>query len=179
MKRVVSSLSFVLLATATALRAQNPMTAEVTAVYKGVSANILKAAEKMPEADYAFKPAPEVRTFGQLIAHVADAQMAMCSITKGEMKRGDAATKTSKADLVAALKASSEFCDNAYSTMTDAQGATIVDTKLPLGGKSKLGVLNFNVAHDNEMYGAIEVYLRLKGLVPPSTEEAAAARHAK
>ena len=62
MKRVVSSLSFVLLATATALRAQNPMTAEVTAVYKGVSANILKAAEKMPEADYAFKPPPEVRT---------------------------------------------------------------------------------------------------------------------
>ena len=98
MKRVVSSLSFVLFAAATALRAQNPMTAEVTAVYKGVSANILKAAEKMPEADYAFKPAPEVRTFGQLIAHVADAQMAMCSMTKGEMKRGDAASKTSKAE---------------------------------------------------------------------------------
>src|ERR1700758_1767647 len=106
MKRVVSSLSFVLLATATALRAQKPMTAEVTAVYKGVSANILKAAEKMPESDYAFKPAPEVRTFGQLIAHVADAQMAMCSMTKGEMKRGDAATKTRKADLVARHKAS-------------------------------------------------------------------------
>src|ERR1700759_2989410 len=87
MKTIVSSLSFVLFAAATALRAQNPMSAEVTAVYKGVSANILKAAEKMPEADYAFKPAPEVRTFGQLIAHVADAQMAMCSITKGEMKR--------------------------------------------------------------------------------------------
>ena len=63
MKRVVSSLSFVLFAAATALRAQNPMTAEVTAVYKGVSANILKAAEKMPEADYAFKPAPEIPNF--------------------------------------------------------------------------------------------------------------------
>src|SRR5258708_40305989 len=98
MKTVVSSLSFVLLAAATAVQAQNPMTAEVTAVYKGVSANILKAAEKMPEADYAFKPASEVRSFGQLIAHVADAQMAMCSIAKGEMKRGDAATKTSKSE---------------------------------------------------------------------------------
>ena len=54
--------------------------------------------------------------------------------------------------------------------MTDAQGVTIVDTKLPLSGKSKLGVLNFNVAHDNEMYGAIAVYLRLKGLAAPSTE---------
>ena len=59
MKRVVSSLSFVLFAAATALRAQNPMTAEVTAAYKGVSANILKAAEKMPDADYGFKPTPK------------------------------------------------------------------------------------------------------------------------
>ncbi len=98
MKRVVSSLSFVLFAAATALRAQNPMTAEVTAAYKGVSANILKAAEKMPDADYGFKPAPEFRTFGQLIAHVADAQMALCGGAKGEMKRGDAAKKTSKAE---------------------------------------------------------------------------------
>jgi hypothetical protein len=61
MKRVVSSLSFVLFAAATALRAQNTMTAEVTAAYKGVSANILKAAEKIPDADYAFKPAPASR----------------------------------------------------------------------------------------------------------------------
>ena len=80
---------------------------------------------------------------------------------------------------VAALKASSEFCDNAYSGMTDAQGVIIVDSKTGLGSKSKLGLLNYNVAHDNEMYGAIAVYLRLKGLVPASTEEAAAARQAK
>jgi hypothetical protein len=98
-------------------------------------------------------------------------------VAKGEMKRGDAATKTSKAELVAALKASSEFCDSAYSGMTDAEGATVVKT--PLGSKSKLGLLNFNVAHDNEMYGTIAVYLRLKGLVPPSTEGAAAAQKAK
>src|ERR1700761_7243300 len=133
MKRVVSSLSFVLFATATALRAQNPMTAEVTSAYKEVSANILKAAEKMPDADYGFKAAPESRTFGQLIAHVADAQMGLCGAAKGEMKRGDAAKKTSKAELVAALKASSEFCDTVYSATTDAQGAIIVDSKTPLG----------------------------------------------
>src|ERR1022692_3702066 len=177
MKRAVSSLSFVLFAAATALRAQSPMTAEVTVVYKGVSADILKAAEKMPEGDYAFQPTSEVRTFGKLIAHVANAQMGLCSIAKGEMKRGDAASKTSKAELVAALKASSEVCDSAYSGMTDAEGATIVKT--PLGNKSKLGLLNFNVAHDNEMYGTMAVYLRMKGIVPPSTEAAAAARQAK
>lgn len=131
----------------------------------------------MPEADYAFKPAAEVRTFRQLIAHVADRQMAMCSMTKGRMKRGDFASKTSKADLVAALKASGELCDDAYSGMTDADGAAIVKT--PLGNKSKLGLLNFNVAHDNEMYGTMAVYLRMKDIVPPSTEAAAAARQAK
>jgi uncharacterized damage-inducible protein DinB len=179
MKRVVSSFSFVLFAAATDLRAQNTLTAEVTSAYKGVSANILKAAEKMPDADYAFKPAPAFRTFGQLIAHVADAQMALCGAARGELKRADAAKKTSKAELVAALKASGQLCDDAYSGMTDAQGVIIVDRKLPLGGKSKLGVLNFNVAHDNEMYGAIAVYLRLKGLVLPSTEEAPATKRAK
>lgn len=179
MKRVVSSLSFILFADATALRAQNIMTAEVTAAYKGVSANILKAAEKMPDADYAFKPAPPFRTFGQLIAHAADTQMALCGAVKGEIKRSDAAKKTSKAELVAALKASSEVCDTAYGGMTDAQGVIIVDSKLPLGGKSKLGVLNFNVAHDNEMWGAIAVYLRLKGLAPPSTEGATEKAKAK
>jgi len=67
--------------------------------------------------------------------------------------------------------------DDAYSGMTDADGAAIVKT--PLGNKSKLGLLNFNVAHDNEMYGTIAVYLRLKGLVLPSTEDAAASQKAK
>ena len=91
--------------------------------------------------------------------------MAMCSMTKGEMKHGDAATKTSKADLVAALKASGELCDDAYSGMTDADGAAIV--RAPLGNKSaKLGLLNFNVSHDNEMYGTIAVYLRLRVCAP-------------
>ncbi len=80
---------------------------------------------------------------------------------------------------MAALKASSELCDDAYSGMTDAEGAGDRGHKTPLGNKSKLGLLNFNVAHDNEMYGTIAVYLRLKGLVPPSTEEAAAAQKAK
>ena len=105
MKRIVSSLSFVLFAAATALRAQNPMTAEVTAAYKEVSANILKAAEKMPDADYGFKPAPESRTFGQLIAHVADAQMGLCGAAKGEMKRGDAAISKRPANSATTLTA--------------------------------------------------------------------------
>ena len=79
-----------------------------------------------------------------------------------------------KVDLIAALKASDDYCDGVYSAMTDSDGMAIV--KSPLGSRSKLGMLNFNVSHDNEMYGTIAVYLRLKGLIPPSTEGAAAAR---
>jgi uncharacterized damage-inducible protein DinB len=156
-----------MLAVAT-LQAQNPLSGDTNATYQRIKSNILKAAEKMPDSDYSFKPTAEVRTFGQLIAHVADAQMGICGMAKGEPKRGDAASKTTKADLIAALKASNESCDSVYSAMTDTEGVAIVKT--PFGEKPKLGVLNLNVAHDNEMYGTIAVYLRLKGLVPPSSE---------
>jgi uncharacterized damage-inducible protein DinB len=152
------------------LQAQSPFRNEVKAAYQTASGNILKAAEKMPEADFNFKPTPDVRTFGQLIAHVADAQTGLCGILKGEPKRGDAASKTSKAELIAALKASSDFCEAVYSGVGEADEGTIV--KSPRGERSKLGLMYFNATHDNEMYGTIAVYLRLKGIVPPSTAEA-------
>jgi len=155
---------------AVALQAQNPLSTDAKTNYQIVKMNILKAAEKMPDADYGFRPTPEVRTFGQLIAHVADAQMGICGIVKGEPRKGDAASKTSKADLLAALKASIESCDAVYAASTDLEGTAMVKA---LGReRPKLGMLNFNVAHDNEMYGAIAMYLRLKGIVPPSTEGA-------
>src|ERR1700730_11685626 len=153
------------------LQAQNPLSGDVKAAYQPVKINILKAAEKMPESEYGFKPTPDVRTFGQLIAHVADAQVGMCGVARGEPRRGDAAVKTSKADLVAALKASNDVCDGVYNTITDADGATIV--KMFGREKPKLSVLYFNIAHDDETYGTIAVYLRLKGIVPPSSEGAA------
>jgi hypothetical protein len=170
MNRTVLRSTLSALSLAVALQAQNPLSSEARTSYQTVKNNILKAAEAMPEGDYAFKPTQEVRSFGQLIAHVADAQMGICGIANGEGKRGDAASKTSKADLFAALKASVDYCDSVYNGMTDAAGMIIV--KGPRGDLSKLGVLNFNVAHDNEMYGVIGVYLRLKGIVPPSTANA-------
>ena len=174
MRRAVLTFSAFALIGAGALRAQNTFSAEAMTNYQAVKVNIMKAAEKMPDDSFGFKPTPAVRSFGELIAHVADAQMGICSLVKGDMKRGDAASKTTKADLIAALKASDDFCDAVYSAMTDADGMATV--KSPLGTRSKLGMLNFNAIHDNEMYGTMAVYLRLKGLVPPSTEGAAAAR---
>ena len=175
MKKVVLTFSAFALIGAGALRSQNTFSAEAMTNYQAVKANIMKAAEKMPDDGFGFKATPAVRNFGELIAHVADAQMGICSLVKGDLKRGDAASKTTKVDLIAALKASDDFCDAVYSAMTDADGMATV--KSPLGTRSKLGMLNFNAIHDNEMYGTMSVYLRLKDLVPPSTEGAAARKH--
>jgi len=169
MIRVSKSILFVALTSVASLYAQNPMSTEVKNDYTMVKTNTLKMADKMPDANYSFKPTPEIRSFGEAIAHVADAQMAMCGAVKGEMKRGDAASKTSKADLTAALKASFDYCDGVYNSMTDADGAQTV--KMFGQDRSKLSVLYFNVEHDNEMYGTMAVYLRLKGIVPPSTSD--------
>jgi uncharacterized damage-inducible protein DinB len=159
------------LSCAASLQAQNILSANAKSGYETVKKNILKAAEKMPQGDYSFKPTPDVRSFGELIVHIANAQTRLCGIAKGQMKRGDAALKTSQADLIKALQASFDSCDGVYNGMTDTEGKVILKT--PRGEMSTLGLLNFNVAHDNEMYGVIGVYLRLKGIVPPSTEGAA------
>jgi hypothetical protein len=171
MKRLALNVSVAATLAVVTLQAQNPLSSDAKAAYQPAKINILKAAEKMPESEYDFKPTPDVRTFGQLIAHVAETQMAMCGVARGELRRGDAASKTSKADLVAALKASNDVCDGVYNTITDADGATIV--KMFGREKPKLGVLYFNIVHDNETYGTMAVYLRLKGIVPPSSEGAA------
>lgn len=151
------------------IQAQNPLSAETKNFYNQIKNNIVKSAEKMPEANYSFKPTPEVRSFGQIIGHVADAQYEFCAPVKGEKKSPDIEkTATTKTELVAALKEAFSYCDGAYNSMTDAAGVE----KVKFFGRdmTKLGILNFNVAHSNEHYGNIVTYLRLKGLVPPSSE---------
>ncbi len=151
------------------LQAQNPLSTELKGDYNAVKADLTKAADRVPEGDYSFKPEGEQRTFGQLIGHTADVQLALCGAAKGEQKRGEAGSKTSKADLVAALKESFDFCDSAYNDLTDAGATQMI--KMFGRDRSKYGALNFNVQHDNEMYGTIAVYMRLKNLVPPSTAD--------
>ncbi len=146
----------------------NPLSTEAKQAYTAIKNNLIKMAEKMPEESYSFKPTPEIRTFAQLVAHVADAQLRTCSTVKGEAKTGTAASKTSKADLVAALKESSAECDSAFETLTDANATEMIKTAR--GQRSKLGALVGNTIHDNEEYGYMAVYMRLKGVVPPSSE---------
>jgi uncharacterized damage-inducible protein DinB len=132
--------------------------------------NIARAAEKMPEENYAFKPVPEVRSFGQLVGHVADAQYMICAMAKGVARPEVQVekTKTTKADLVAALKEANAFCDGAFADLTDVKAAEAV--KMFGRERTRLAVLNMNTSHDNEHYGNIVTYMRIKGLVPPSSE---------
>jgi DinB superfamily len=160
-----------LLASPIAVRAQAPAPSLADAIrqsYDVIKNNLLKAADKMPEDGYDFKPTPVERTFGGWVAHVADAQTAGCSRALGHPTGGGAASKTSKADLVAALKDSFAICDAAYAALTDANAGESVQSYR--GPTPRLAALAGNVAHDNECYGAMAVYLRLKGIVPPSSE---------
>ena len=146
----------------------NPLSTEVKTSYTNIKNFYLKAADKMPEDQYGFKPAPEVQTFGQRIAHIADANARTCGVLKGEQKNLGAAAKTSKADLVAALKESFAYCDGVYDSLTDAEALKMIST--PRGERSRLAALWGVVVHSNEVYGAMGVYMRLKGIVPPSSE---------
>ncbi|HEY3827170.1 MAG TPA: DinB family protein [Bryobacteraceae bacterium] len=138
--------------------------AGLKANYDAVKSDWQKMAEQMPEENYSFKPMPEMRAFGQLVAHVADVQAQLCSTVSGEKKAVNAGSKTSKADLVAALKESSAICDAAFDSLTEA-----IATQPAAMGKSRLALLEFNTGHSNEEYGYGSVYLRLKNVVPPSS----------
>lgn len=168
--RYVMSLTTLAVALASPSYAQttNPLSTEVKGAYTGIKGNFTKAAEKMSEENYAFKPTPEVQSFGQRVAHIADANVRTCAAIKGEQKTVNAASKTSKADLVAALKESFVYCDAVYDATTDADAAKMITT--PRGQRSKLSALWGIVSHSNEVYGAMGVYMRLKGVVPPSSE---------
>jgi uncharacterized damage-inducible protein DinB len=140
-------------------------------LWEQLSGWITTAASELPESTYAFRPTPEVRSFGQLVGHVAGAQYLICGAAMGEAPRKEddiEKTTTTKADLVAALKASNEHCAKAYAqTDKAAQG----QTKLFGEDRTRLYALMLNATHDGEHYGNIVTYLRLNGIVPPSSRQ--------
>jgi hypothetical protein len=154
-----------------ALLAQNApsQAAALKQQYNNVKNNIMAAADKMAEADYSFQPTMPERNFGGWVAHVADAQMNTCSRVAGSPKQLGAASKTSKADLVAALKESFDACDAVYDGTTDANAGDPIQGGFG-GPTTRLASLWGNISHDQECYGTMAVYLRLKNIVPPSTE---------
>src|SRR5689334_6701602 len=149
----------------------NPLSTWNKFAYARVKDILRRAAEKMPEESYSFKPVDTVRSYGQIVGHVADAQYTFCSLALGENNPAldIEHTKTSKADLIAALNTAFAYCDKAYDGMTDA---TAVQTIKLFGGDApRLSALTVNNMHDLEHYGNLTTYMRMKNIVPPSSEQ--------
>ncbi len=169
---VIFLLAASLFLAASGARAQtaNPLVDSSKVFYTNAKRDILRSAEKMPEDKYAFKPADTVRSYGQLLAHVADGQYEFCGAAAGKHdEKGIEQTAKTKADVIAALKAAFAYCDAIYAGMTDAKAAEMIPA---FGGAkiTRLGMLDFNVSHTMEHYGNVVTYLRIEGLVPPSSE---------
>ena len=144
------------------------MSTDIKQGYERIKKNLLAAADKVPEEDYSFKPTPVIRSFGEVLAHTAMAQGHTCTAVAGAAAAAPAPKAEGKAGIVAALKGSFEQCDKAYESLTDATASQMVKT--PRGQQTKLGILAGNTTHDTEQYAILSVYMRLKGIVPPSSE---------
>jgi uncharacterized damage-inducible protein DinB len=155
--------------------ALTPSTAtSVNNMHMTIRRNLIEAAEAMPPADYAFKPTPQVRSFAELIGHVAFANFLFCSMARGEpmpTKVNFERTVTDKAGMVKALGDALTYCDAVHKETTDANANQQVKVSGPGGNgqSTRALVLVFNMTHNNEHYGNVILYLRLKGIVPPST----------
>lgn len=150
----------------------DPLMAGVKAQWESTVGFITQAAEQMSDADYAYRPVATVRTFGELVGHVAGSQHLICAAALGEPQPPEDAVEKAaktKAALVKALKESTEHCKRAYAISTAAGAGAIT----LFGGKNtKAGALALNAVHDGEHYGNIVTYMRMKGMVPPSSQPA-------
>ncbi len=164
-------LTALLVTPATAMaQTANPITAASKAQFDAVSGFVVRAAEKIPEDVYAFQPTAEVRTVAQLVGHIADGFMGMCSTAGGGKppRTGIEKGVTGKANLVGALKEAVAYCQTVYGAMTDQRGLESVP--FYFGPSPRSAVLYFTVAHAYEHYGNLVTYMRLKNIVPPSSE---------
>ena len=148
----------------------NPLVTVSKNIYAISKNDILGSVDKIPEEMWSYQPTKEVRTVAQLFAHVADAQYEFCGVAaEGKSVAKDIEkTQKTKAGIVPALKEAFAYCDAAYAKMTDAGAAEMVSF---FGMKiTKLGAMDFNTAHNMEHYGNLVTYMRIKGIVPPSSE---------
>ena len=168
--------SLLLCLIATPLFAQQPQSADASPAVAAARSNwlsahnyIVRSAEQMSEADFAFKPVATVRTFAQIVAHVADDEMGWCAQILGEpMKQtGFEKTLSAKADVLKVIRDAGAYCQKAYA-MSDAQAAEV--TTIWNQRQPKIRGMMDNAAHDWEHYGNIVTYMRIKGLVPPSSQ---------
>ena len=172
MKRVLigTAAALALSAMSAPAYAQNAYAAAAKAQWDAIKVNISKTAAKVGEENYSFKPTPDVRSLGAILGHVADANFQICGAAAGEKPtQGGFEKKTAKADIVKGINDSIAYCDKVIASLDDAKGAATV--QFFTGPTPKLAVFFFNVGHNNEHYGNLVTYMRLKGIIPPSSEK--------
>jgi uncharacterized damage-inducible protein DinB len=161
---VVSGVSFA--------QSANPLTANAKIQLGALTGFVIRSAEKVPADLYSFRATPEVRSMGQLFGHIADALFSMCSTAAGTKppRTGIEESVTDKSALIAALKEGVGYCNTVFDGMTDQKGTETVP--FYFGPTPRLSVLYFAVTHTYEHYGNLVTYMRLKNIVPPSSEPA-------
>jgi uncharacterized damage-inducible protein DinB len=171
-RTIVLSTALLALAASNA-SAQNPISDTVRSNWDGVKRNIKESAEQMPDEHYHFKPTPEVRSFGEILTHVAGASYVFCASAKNEKSpfAEDAFEKTTrtKAAIVKVTADAIAYCDAAFAALTDANAGAMVPAPFGSGQATRLNSLLGHIGHDNEHYGNLITYFRLKGMVPPSS----------
>ncbi len=148
------------------------MAAVVKAMHATIRQNLADAAAQMPAEEYSFKATPQVRSFAELIGHVVNVNFFFCSQAKGEPSpnKENFERVTDKAVMVKGMNEAMKYCDDVYNGTTDANYNSLITMAGPAKKQTSRGsVLVFNTTHNNEHYGNIIVYMRLKGRVPPST----------
>ena len=153
-----------------AVVAQNPATQSLRGLFDVTRQHITATAEMVDEELYAFRPTDEVRSLGEILAHVANAQFAFCSAAAGEQSPNSEnfeQTRTTKAQIVAALDQGFSYCAGVFDGTTDSEGGNAVN--LFGGSNTVFGVLAFNSAHNYEHYGNLVTYMRINGITPPSS----------
>ena len=154
----------------------NPVAAGVRTAWDGAKRNLTRSAELMPESDYSFRPVDTVRTFGQILAHVAGANYVFCSAAKGEKSPHEEAafekTATTRAQIIKALGESIAYCDAAYAALDDKRAGETVELPFGMGKGARALPLILNTGHLQEHYGNLVTYFRVKGMVPPSSQPA-------
>jgi uncharacterized damage-inducible protein DinB len=174
--RLLKIVVIVVCAYSTALTAQapaNPISDAIRNNWNGAKRNLLGSAKVMPEAKYGFRPVETVRTFGAILAHVAGANFEFCSAARGEKTphAEDEFEKNAKtpAAIVKALQDSMDYCDVAYKALTDRTAVEMINAAFGGGKEPRAAALIGNTGHNLEHYGNLVTYLRINGLVPPSS----------
>jgi uncharacterized damage-inducible protein DinB len=154
-------------------QANQPVAQAVRNAWNGAKKNIQQSAELMPEANYSFSPVEGVRTFGQILAHIAGANYVFCSASKGEKSPHEEdefeKSATTRDAIVKALSESLAYCDAAFTAADDSALGATIEMPFGMGKAPRVSALLGNVGHLNEHYGNLVTYFRIKGIVPPSS----------